>query len=128
MAGIIESRKGNIQTTIEHLQKAARLDPKNLKILYALAEKLEQEAPQKNATQIKELFENILEQYPNNLPVLLEKIRTAGKCDKKTRLKKSLQKLDKLSENWPDQMQKQYREQQAGIATQYPHSGAPFST
>lgn len=115
LAGILESRKGNIESSIEHLRKAARLDSTNLKIRYALAEELEREDPEDNAERIEELLDQILKQDSNNLALLLEIVRVSAKWDNQPKLKQALQKLEKLSTEWPDQIQQQFQDHKTAI-------------
>lgn len=115
LAGILESRKGNIQKAISYLETAAELDSSNPKILFALADELERQDPEKNAPKIKKLLDQILEQDPDNLAVLLETVRTAAKWGNKEVLKESLSNLEKQSDNWPEQIKKQFLEQKATI-------------
>lgn len=115
LAGILESRKGNVEASLEHLRAAAKMDSSNAKVLFALSDELERQNMEENAGQIRELLNRILEQYPNNLAVLLETVRTAAKWGNQSALKQALQELEEQSSNWPDQIQKQFEEQKNAI-------------
>ncbi len=115
LAGILESRRGNIETSLEHLQSAAELDSTNPQILFALADELERQDPEGNTERIKERLNTLLEILPNNLAVLLEKVRTAAKWGDQAELKQVLQNLDEQSKNWPDQIRSQFQDQKTAI-------------
>lgn len=115
LAGILESRRGNIETSLEHLQSAAELDSTNPQILFALADELERQDPEGNAERIKERLNSLLEILPNNLAVLLEKVRTAAKWGDQSELKQVLQNLDEQSKNWPEQIRSQFQDQKTAI-------------
>ncbi|GAA5521029.1 FG-GAP-like repeat-containing protein [Aliifodinibius salicampi] len=115
LAGILESRKGNIEASLEHLGKAARLDSTNGRILFALAEELERQDSEENAQEIIHLLDQILEEHPDNLAVLLEKIRTAAKSQNQSVMEQSLAKIEENTSGWPEQIQKQFAEHKSEI-------------
>lgn len=115
LAGILESRKGNVEASLEHLRSAAEQDTANVRILYALADELERQNLEENAQQIGPLLDRILEKYPHNLAVLLERVRTAAKWGDLAALEESLQDLEKHSSSWPEQVQNQFEEQKSAI-------------
>ena len=115
LEGILESRKGNIEAALKHLNKAAKIDSTNPKLLYSLADELERQDPKANAKEIESLFQRILAQDPNNMAVLLERVRTAAKWDDKTILKKSLDQLEDQSVDWPEQLKQRFGELKSTI-------------
>lgn len=115
LAGILESRSGNISSALKHLRKAAQLDTTNSQALFALAEELEREDPQGNGQKINQLLEQILELHPNNLAVLLEKVRAAAKLGNQSNINETLETLERLSSNWPEQIRRQFQEQKSAI-------------
>lgn len=84
LLGLIESKRGKLPEAIAHLKKAVELDAKNLKALYALAQETERQASGPNNgdtsdAEAQKLLEQILKAQPENLHVLLEVTRLAGK-------------------------------------------------
>lgn len=79
LLGLIESRRGKLPEAIAHLNKAVELDAKNLKALYALAQETERQATDTSDAEAQKLLERILAVQPENLHVLLEVARLAGK-------------------------------------------------
>lgn len=115
LAGILESRKGNIEASLEHLRRAAQLDSTNLKILFSLADELERQDPEANDQEIQQLMNKILELDPDNLAVMLEIIRISGRSGNIKALKKALEELDKQSDYWPESIQKEFQKHKKAI-------------
>lgn len=115
LAGILESRKGNIEASLEHLREAARLDSTNSRILFSLAEELERQDSEENSEEIIQLLDQILEKKPDNIAVLLEKVRTAAKGQSQSDLEQALIKIEENASNWPEQIQKQFAEHKSEI-------------
>lgn len=108
--GLLESRKGDIDAAITHLNKAARLDSTNTKLLFALADELERQDPKANAQKIETLFNQMLKRDPNNMAILLEKIRTAIKWGTEPAIKESINKLGALSQDWPKHIKQRFQD------------------
>lgn len=115
LAGILESRKGNIQRALEYLKKAAETDSSDLRVQFALVDELERQDPDGNAEEITERLDHILAKDPGNLAVLLEVVRTSAKWNDQSSVKEALERLEEHSRDWPDQVQKQFEEQKAAI-------------
>lgn len=110
LAGILESRQGNIDEALNHFNKAARVDSTNAKLLFALADELERQDPKANAEEIEQLFDRILTKDPDNMAVLLERIRTAAKWGNQQILANSLDKLAAQSDDWAEQLKQRFQE------------------
>lgn len=115
LAGILESRKGNIQNALGHLKKAAEIDSSDLRVRFSLVDELERQDPDGNAEEIKALLDEMLAKEPGNLAILLEVIRTSAKQGDQESLEDALKKLETQSQDWPEQIQKEFREQRNAI-------------
>jgi len=115
LEGILESRKGNIEAALKHLGKAAKIDSTNPKLLYSFADELERQDPKANAEEIESLYKRILAQDPNNMAVLLERVRTAAKWNNKRILKNSLDQLEDQASDWPEQLKNRFQELKSTI-------------
>jgi tetratricopeptide (TPR) repeat protein len=110
LAGIIESRRGNINRSVDYLKEAASLDSSNPKIAFALAEELERQDEPENRSEVVNLLETILEQQPDNLAVLLELVRTSVKWENNDHLEQAMARFSELSSGWPAEVQRQFKE------------------
>jgi len=115
LSGILESRKGNVEAAIQHFSRAVSLDSTNSRILFALANELERQDPQQNADRIRALLNQILQQDPDNLAVLLETVRTAAKWQDNAAFREALNKMEELSENWPEEIKNQFLQHKSAI-------------
>ena len=107
LLGIIESRRGKEQEAIAHLTRAVKLDNRNLKAAYALAQETERENSANSDAEAQELLEQILKVEPNNLAVLVDNLRLAAKRNDAARAQTVVQRLDRLSITWPEPAKQQ---------------------
>lgn len=107
LLGSIESKRGKLTEAIAHLKKAAALDAKNLKALYALAQETERQSTETSDVEAQKLFEKILETQPENLAVLLDITRLAAKRGDSATVQQSVAKLVAQSSSWPDAAKQQ---------------------
>lgn len=115
LAGIIQSRRGNINESVDYLQEAAAMDSTNPKIAFALAEELERQDEEESRSRVFDLLESLLEQQPDNLAVLLELVRTSVKWENRDTLERAMGRLSELSANWPADIQRQFNESRQSI-------------
>lgn len=107
LLGFIESKRGKVPEAIAHFKKAADLDSKNLKALYALAQETERQSTETSDADAQKLLESILVVKPDNAAVLLDVIRLAAKRGASESLQKALAKLSEKSASWPGEAQQQ---------------------
>ncbi len=110
LAGIIESRRGNVDQSIEYLRKAAEKDPDNPKIAFALADELQRQDAAANTGEVISILQSMLDTQPDNLAVLLEMVRTSVKQNDKESLKKAMNALDEQAKNWPEEVRRQFND------------------
>ena len=110
LAGIIESRRGNVNESVAYLRKAAGLDPDDLKIAYALVEELERQNDIENAGEVFSILESILEKQPDNLAILLEVVRFSVKREEKETLEQAMNTLAEYASSWPEDIQRQFNQ------------------
>lgn len=110
LAGIIESRRGDVNQSVDYLREAAELDPANPKIVFALVEELERQGEQENSGEVFSLLDSILEQQPDNLAVLLEIVRISVKRNNQENLERAMSGLTESAEKWPPDIQRQFNE------------------
>jgi len=117
LTGVIESRRGNLPSAIEHLRKAVELDPGNLKALYSLAEETEREAKPSSDADAEKVLARVLAQRPGNIAVQLEMARLAAKRGDSAALRDAVARLAQESSSWPDVTKQQMGLLQNAAAT-----------
>src|SRR5690606_25076944 len=102
LLGEIEAQRGNLPEAIRHLERAANLDPANLKAVYALAGHTERQATDTGDAEAQRLYEGLLDIQPNNLDVLLQVSRLAAKRGDRAALTMAVERLARLASSWPE--------------------------
>ena len=113
LLGAIESRRGKEQESISHLTRAVKLDSRNLKAAYALAQETERQNSGASDEQAQKLFGQILQVQPNNLAVLIDDLRLAAKRNNFPRVQQDVHSLAANSETWPEPAKEQLKSLQA---------------
>ncbi len=101
LLGLIESRRGKPAEAAGHLRKAVSLDSHNLKATYSLAEESERDATPAGQANAETLLNQILQQRPSNMAVLLEIVRLSARRGDAAEAKKRVSELMPLTANWP---------------------------
>lgn len=115
LSGIIESRRGNVNASVDYLRKAADLEPDDLKIAYALVEELERQDDIENTGEIFSILNTILDKQPDNLAILLELVRFSVKREESQTLEEAMNTLSEYARNWPEDIQRQFNQISATI-------------
>jgi cytochrome c-type biogenesis protein CcmH/NrfG len=110
LSSIMESRRGNISSSIEFLREGVQADPDHVRMLFALAAELEREDDVANADEIKETLTRLQGLIPENQVVILELARVAAKEQDEASARRYLDKLDELSGTWTTENREQLRE------------------
>lgn len=101
LLGLLESRRGRYTQAIAHLRRAIELDPGNLKAQYAVVKEIQREGETNADAEALRLTATILERRPENVVVLLERARLAGKLGESAVFQSTVAVLAKLAPNWP---------------------------
>jgi Tfp pilus assembly protein PilF len=109
LQGRLETSRGRLEPGIAHLRRAVDLDRTGLRARYALAEEVERAGGANADTEAQQLFEQILQQRPDNLASILERARLAAKRNDGAGLRDATARLDGMSAGWPAPAIEQYR-------------------
>ena len=109
LLGLLESRKGNFAAAGNHFRRATELDPRNLRARYAIATNAEREGGPDAPAEVRRQFDQILRVQPENLAVLLDAIREAAKSGDGKAAADLVDRLARLSANWPAPAKAQLR-------------------
>jgi tetratricopeptide (TPR) repeat protein len=108
LQGRLEASRGRIEQGVAQLRRAVDLDRGGLRARYALAEEIERAGGANADAEAQQLFEQILQQRPDNLAALLERARLAAKRGDVGALRDATGRLDPISAGWPAQARQQY--------------------
>ena len=100
LSGILESRLGNISSAIEFYRRGVEANPDNIRLRFALAQELEREDDVVNAEEINSVLLELNTTVPENQVILLELARIAVKDRDYDEVKRYLDLLSSLSDNW----------------------------
>ena len=107
LSGLFERMQGQLQEARAYLQRAVALEPHNLKALYALAQLIEQQGGEQSTAEVEPLLIQLLAAQPDNLALLLERARVAGKRGDLDTLRDLMARLAKRAPAWPEAAQEQ---------------------
>jgi tetratricopeptide (TPR) repeat protein len=116
LQGLLESERGNSAQALAELHKAAELDPSDVHARYALAEEIERAGGENSDADVQYQIEQILATDPDNLAALLDLSRISAKRGDATSLKSVVEKISRLSQNWPPEVKQQLSALQTAVA------------
>ena len=122
LQGLLESDRGMSSAAIEHLRKAVELNPQNLRAGYQLAEEVERQGGENSEAEVQSSIQKILAAHPDNLAALVELSRIAAKRADDSTLKSAVDRINKLSSDWPPEAQQQLAQLQSTIASAGPRA------
>jgi tetratricopeptide (TPR) repeat protein len=112
LSGLLARERGQYEQAISHLRRTADLDSTNRAALYTLAQVTEQRGGTDATAEALQLTEQLLEQDPENLAVLVERARLAAKGGNGEVLRETLDRLSGRTSEWPDAVQQSFRDAQ----------------
>jgi tetratricopeptide (TPR) repeat protein len=124
LRGMLESRRGRYAEAIAHLRRAVELNPRDLRAQYALVKAVEQEGGADSAAEVKRLLDEILKIQPDNLAVLLERLRLAAKEGDGATVRLVVARLGKLTGGWPANAVKEFHALEEAAAAPNPRPAA----
>ncbi|MGC2636169.1 MAG: FG-GAP-like repeat-containing protein [Acidobacteriaceae bacterium] len=101
MLGILESDRGNSAAAIDSFRRAAALMPANPRVEYSLAQEIERLGGTDSEAQVEQILQQMLDQHPKNVAVMLELSRIAAKRGDAATLHATVDRIAALSANWP---------------------------
>ena len=100
LLGLLKQRLGRFGEAAEHLRRAIEQDVDDIKSLYLLAQVVDQEHLEGSDTKYQRLLEQILAVRPDNLRVLIDRLRVAVRRSDKVAVRETLKRFDELSPGW----------------------------
>ncbi len=108
LAGMLESRRGDLDQSISYYRRGIEADPENLMIQYALVQELERQDDIAHADEILELLTQMHESAPDNQVVIFELVRVAAKEQMDELLFEFLESLNNFSDQWDEDVIEQF--------------------
>jgi Tfp pilus assembly protein PilF len=108
LAARMETARGRLDEAVEQLRAAVKLDPRHLRARFALAEELERTGTDAGDAEALMLLDDLQQQAPGNLAVLLERARVAAKRGDLDRLRDAVSRLEKPAAAWAQPAPEQY--------------------
>ena len=107
LLGILESERGNSESAIANFMKAEKLNPKDLRNIYALAQEYERKGGPNSDAEFQNTIESILALDPDNVAARLELCRIAAKRGETATLQSCIARLSTAASTWPPEGQEQ---------------------
>jgi tetratricopeptide (TPR) repeat protein len=118
LLGLLYERRQNLPQSIIHLRQAVNGDPRDIEALYRLARLLDQQHEPGSDKEYQRLMEQILVVQPNNLQVLLERLRVAQQLGDRKAVDETLARLKKLAPLWTEPTRNAFGELEKSLAEQ----------
>ena len=116
LAGRAEIARGQLDRGLEHLKRAAQLDPGSLAARYAVAEEIQRgEMTPGSRREAQALYDELLTLAPNNLVILIERARLAA-ADDRPLAGNMIRRLEPLAAGWPIEARRQLDDVKAALA------------
>lgn len=108
LSSIVQSMRGDTESSISYLREGIGSDPAHLRMQFALAQELEREDDRTHASEISSIYEGLILLEPENQAVLLEATRFAAKTGDFETAERFLNLLRGLSERWDEENREQF--------------------
>jgi tetratricopeptide (TPR) repeat protein len=128
LLGLLESAQGHSAKAIADWRKSVKLNPRNYRAAYQLAEEVERQGGPNSDAEYAQLIQKILAAQPDNLAAQLELARIAAKSGDAATLKAEVTKITSRSANWPVEVQQQLAAVQTAAEGSSPRAAAPRTT
>ena len=125
LLGQLGAARSNSEDAIKSFRRAAELDARNLKALYALSEEIPRVEGEAGEEEVLRLLRRILEVQPDNLSVQLDVARLAAKRGDDQLFSQTLARLKERSAAWPPEVLEQLKTVEATAASSGTRAAAP---
>lgn len=109
LLGILDSDRGRSDAAIAYFQTAAKLNPNDLRNIYALAQEFEKKGGPNSDGEFQDSIEKILTLDTDNVAAQLELSRIAAKRGEVATLQSSVARLSAAASAWPPEAQDRLR-------------------
>jgi Tfp pilus assembly protein PilF len=107
---LAREQPGRLPEAVAHFRKAVEKEPRDLLLLYTLAQAVKEERASESQAEYQRLLEQILKIQPNNQKVLVETAKVAFQRKDRSTFDDTLGRLDRLARAWNLKARKQLAE------------------
>ncbi len=105
----LETSRGRRDAALAQLRRAIELDPRNLFARTALVEEIESAGTAESDAEAQRILEDLVATEPANPAVLVDRARIAAKRADMAVLRDSMQRLERISAGWPQDVIDQFK-------------------
>ena len=102
LQGQLASFRGRFEEAVAQYQRAAELDVDHMRARFALAQELERGGADADLPEARRWLDEVLARRPENLAVLLERVRWAARAADGVVVDDTIERLTRLSAAWPE--------------------------
>ncbi|MCY4636929.1 MAG: FG-GAP-like repeat-containing protein [Acidobacteria bacterium] len=102
LQGQLASFSGRFEDAVAQYQRAAALDADHTRTRFALAQELERGGAETDLPEARRWLEDVLDRRPDNLAVLLERVRWAARTGDADVVGDTIDRLTRLGDAWPE--------------------------
>jgi tetratricopeptide (TPR) repeat protein len=110
LLGLLDQRRGKYTEAAAHFRKAIDENPTDIEALFSLAKVVNQEQQTGSDAEYQKLIERILALRPNNVRVLLERLKVALRRSDKAAVEDTLAQFRKMVPGWNELTRAQFAE------------------
>ncbi|HUY31431.1 MAG TPA: tetratricopeptide repeat protein [Pirellulales bacterium] len=107
LVGLLLQRGGRFGESAVYLRRAVERDPRDVEALFLLAQIVDQEQQEGSDAEYQRLMEQILAIRPENLHVLVERLRAAVRRSDAAAARDTCERLKRLSPGWSEEARTQ---------------------
>ena len=105
---MLDEQEGRLAQASARFRKVVEKDPRDVESLYHLAVLISKEDPLNSDKEYQELMERIVAVRPNNIYVLIVRLRVALRRDDRAAVQDTMTRFEKLAPNWNEKTQAQF--------------------
>ena len=115
-SGLLENVRERPAEAAAYFRQAIDQDASNVRALYALVQLVEEQETEESGAEARRLLDTLLAAQPNNLAVLLERVRLAASQEDMEAVQTDVARLAARAEAWPPDVQEQMQALQAAAS------------
>ena len=114
--GLLDERQGKYTEAAARLRRVVEQNPKDVETLYALAKLIDKEQLPGADAEYQKIMEQILAVRPNNLRVLVERLRVAARRADRPAVNDTVARFRTLAPNWTELTRTTFAEMEKALA------------
>jgi Tfp pilus assembly protein PilF len=128
LLGLLDEQQGKYPEAAARFRKAIEKKPDDVEALFHLAGIVRKEDPLQSDKEYQELMERILKARPDNVYVLVERLRVAVRRSDRAAVNDTLAKFQTFAPGWSEQTREAFAELEKELAGSLGQEGLPLLT